>query len=150
VGYDFGVGREAPTFTLSAVDGSEIRLNQYRGDWFPVLVFIQTQAPGAAETLQQLSSAADSLWGLRGQLVGICDAGRDDVKALADGVPGLAFPLLPDDGSVARLYGALRKDGATRPMAFIIDRAGKIVWTGEGEAALRPSDLIAAFRKVVR
>ena len=38
MGYDFGVGREAPTFTLSAVDGSEIRLNQYRGDWFPVLV----------------------------------------------------------------------------------------------------------------
>ncbi len=150
MGYDFGVGREAPTFTLSAVDGSEIRLNQYRGDWFPVLVFIQTQAPGAAQTLQRLSSAADSLWGLRGQLVGICDAGRDDVKALADGVPGLAFPLLPDDGSVAGLYGALRKDGATRPMAFIIDRAGKIVWTGEGEAALGAPDLIAAFRTVVR
>ena len=50
MGYDFGVGREAPTFTLSAVDGSEIRLNQYRGDWFPVLVFIPTQAPGAAES----------------------------------------------------------------------------------------------------
>lgn len=150
MGYDFGVGREAPTFTLSAVDGNEIRLNQYRGDWFPVLVFIQTQAPDAAQTLQRLSSAADSLWGLRGQLVGICDAGRDDVKALADGVPGLAFPLLPDDGSVAQLYGALRKDGATRPMVFIIDRAGKIVWTGEGEAALEAPNLIAAFRRVVR
>jgi peroxiredoxin len=150
VGYDFGVGREAPTFTLSAVDGSEITLNQYRGDWFPVLVFVPTQAPGAAQTLQQLSAAADTLWGLRGQLVGVCDAGRDAVKALAEGVPGLAFPLLPDDGSLARQYGALRKDGTVRPMAFIIDRAGKIVWTGEGEAALEAPPLIAAFRKVVR
>jgi peroxiredoxin len=150
VGYDFGVGREAPTFTLSAVDGSEITLNQYRGDWFPVLVFLPTQAPGAARALQQLSAAADTLWGLRGQLVGVCDAGRDAVKALADGVPGLAFPLLPDDGSVARQYGALRKDGVVRPMAFIIDRAGKIVWTGEGEAALEVPQLIAAFRQVVR
>jgi peroxiredoxin len=150
VGYDFGVGREAPTFTLSAVDGSEITLNQYRGDWFPVLVFVPTQAPGAAQTLQQLSAAADTLWGLRGQLVGVCDAGRDAVKALAEGVPGLAFPLLPDDGSLARQYGALRKDGTVRPMAFIIDRAGKIVWTGEGEAALEAPRLIAAFRKVVR
>ncbi len=150
MGYDFGVGREAPTFTLSAVDGSEITLNQYRGDWFPVLVFLPTQAPGAAQALQQLSAAADTLWGLRGQLVGVCDAGRDAVKALADGVPGLAFPLLPDDGSVARQYGALRKDGAVRPMAFIIDRAGKIVWTGEGEAALEVPQLIAAFRQVVR
>ena len=150
MGYDFGVGREAPTFTLSAVDGSEINLNQYRGDWFPVLVFIPTQAPGAGETLEQLSKAADTLWGLRGQLVGICDAGRDECVAIAGQVPSLAFPLLPDDGSVAQLYGALRKDGSVRPMAFIIDRAGKIVWTGEGEAALKAPKLLAAFRQVVR
>jgi peroxiredoxin len=150
VGYDFGVGREAPTFALSAIDGSEITLNQYRGDWFPVLVFLPTQAPGAAQTLQQLSAAADTLWGLRGQLVGVCDAGREAVRALAAGVPGLAFPLVPDDGGVARQYGALREDGAVRPMAFIIDRAGKIVWTGEGEAALAAPRLIAAFRQVVR
>jgi peroxiredoxin len=150
VGYDFGVGREAPTFTLSAVDGSEIRLNQYRGDWFPVLIFIPTRAPGAAQTLEQLSGAADTLWGLRGQLVGICDAGRDECTALAQGVPGLAFPLLSDDGAVAQLYGALRSDGTARPMAFIIDRAGKIVWTGDGEAALKAPKLLAAFRQVVR
>ncbi len=150
MGYDFGVGREAPTFTLSAVDGSEIRLNQYRGDWFPVLVFVPIKTPGAAEVLEQLSKAADTLWGLRGQLVGVCDAGRDVVKALADGVSGMAFPLLPDGGSVALQYGALRKDRTVRPMAFIIDRAGKIVWTGEGEAALKAPKLIAAFRDVVR
>ena len=150
MGYDFGVGREAPTFTLSAVDGSEIKLNQYRGDWFPILVFVPTQSPGAAELLEQLSKAAASLWGERGQLVGICDAGRDDVGALADKVPELAFPLLSDDGAVARMYGALRKDGAARPMAFIIDRAGKIVWTGDGAAALTAPALLAAFRQVVR
>jgi peroxiredoxin len=150
VGYDFGVGREAPTFTLSAVDGNEIRLNQYRGDWFPVLVFIPTQSVGADEVLGQLSKAADTLWGLRGQLVGICDAGRDECVSLAAGCPGLAFPLLPDDGSVARMYGALRADGTARPMAFIIDRAGKVVWTGDGAAALTTQTLLAAFRQVVR
>ena len=150
MGYDFGVGREAPTFTLSAVDGSEIRLNQYRGDWFPVLVFIPTQSPGATQALEQLSKAADTLWGLRGQLVAICDAGRDECVSLAAGCPGLAFPLLPDDGSVAQMYGALRPDGTARPMAFIIDRAGKIVWTGDGAAALTAPALVAAFRQVVR
>jgi len=65
-------------------------------------------------------------------------------------VPGLAFPLLTDDGSVAKQYGALRKDGTARPMAFIIDRAGKIVWTGDGATALTAPALLAAFRKVVR
>lgn len=150
MGYDFGVGREAPTFTLSAVDGSEIRLNQYRGDWFTVLAFIPTQTPAAVEALEQLSKAAGALWGLRGQIVGICDASRDACVTLAGQVPGLAFPLLPDDGTVARQYGALRKDGTVRPMVFIVDRAGKIVWTGEGEAALKGPKLLAAFRDVVR
>jgi peroxiredoxin len=150
VGYDSGVGRSAPTFTLTALDGSEIKLNQYRGDWFPVLAFIPTQSPGAAEVLEQLSQAANALWGLRGQLIGICDAGRDDCKVLADRVPGLAFPLLPDDGSVARQYGALRTDGTARPLALIVDRAGKIVWTGDGAAALTAPALLAAFDRVVR
>lgn len=150
MGYNFGVGREAPTFTISAADGSEINLKQYRGDWFAVLVFVPVQAPGAAKALEQLSAAAGTLWGLRGQLVGICDAGRDDLKTLAESVEGLSFPLLPDDGTVAQAYGALKKDGTVRPMAFVVDRAGKIVWIGEGEAALRPAKLVSAFRDVVR
>ena len=150
MGYDSGVGRAGPTFTLTAVDGSEIKLSQYRGDWFPVLAFIPTQSPDAAEVLEQLSQAADTLWGLRGQLIGICDAGRDDCAALAGKVPGLAFPLLPDDGTVAMQYGALRKDGTARPMALIIDRSGKIVWTGDGAAALTAEALLAAFRQIVR
>ena len=48
------------------------------------------------------------------------------------------------------MYGALRADGTARPMAFIIDRAGKIVWTGDGAAALTTQSLLAAFRQVVR
>jgi hypothetical protein len=35
-------------------------------------------------------------------------------------------------------------------MALIVDRAGKIVWTGDGAAALTAPALLAAFRKVVR
>jgi len=150
VGYNFGVGREAPTFTISAVDGSEINLKQYRGDWFAVLVFVPAQAAEASAALAQLSAAADTLWGLRGQLLGICDAGRDEAAKLAAEVEGLAFPLLPDDGRVARAYGALKSSGAVRPMTFIVDRAGKIVWTGEGAAALEPATLVAAFREVAR
>ena len=150
MGYNFGVGREAPTFTINAVDGSEINLKQYRGDWFAVLAFVPTQAAETAAALAQLSAAADTLWGLRGQLLGICDGGSDAVKTLAADVEGLSFPLLPDDGRVAQAYGALKKSGEVRPMAFIVDRAGKIVWTGEGASALEPPTLVAAFRQVAR
>ena len=150
MGYNFGVGREAPTFTISAVDGNEINLRQYRGDWFAVLTFVPTQAAGTVAALAQLSAAADTLWGLRGQLLGICDAGRDEVKKLAEDVEGLSFPLLPDDGRVAQSYGALKKSGEVRPMTFIVDRAGKIVWMAEGDAALKPASLMTAFREVAR
>lgn len=149
MGYDFGVGREAPTFALNAVDGSEIRLDQYRGDWFPVLAFVPRGA-AAARQFKHLSGVADELWGLRGQLVGFCDAGRDECEAFAAQVPDLNFPLLPDGGEVARQYGAARDGGRFRPMVFIIDRAGKIVWTGEGEKALQGETLVEAFREVVR
>ena len=150
MGYKFGVGREAPVFIASAVDGSEINLKQYRGDWFAVLVFLPTQAASAETALAQLSGAADSLWGMRGQLLGICDASRDECTTLAGDVAGLAFPLLPDDGTIAQAYGALKSDGEVRPMAFIVDRAGKIVWMAEGDGSLRPAALMAAFRDVAR
>jgi peroxiredoxin len=148
VGFNFGVGREAPTFTLIATDGNEIALEQYRRDWLPVVVFVP--AASAGEVLASLTAAADTLWGLRGQLVSICDAGPDEVSALASRLPGLSFPLLADDGAVARAYGALRPDGELREMAFIVDRAGKIVWSAEGPDALEPVTLLTAFRQVVR
>ena len=150
MGYKFGVGREAPAFIASAVDGSEINLKQYRGDWYAVLVFLPTQAATAETALAQLSGAADNLWGMRGQLLGICDASREECTSLAGKVADLAFPLLPDDGTIAQAYGALKADGEVRPMAFIVDRAGKIVWMAEGDGALKPAALMAAFRDVAR
>ena len=150
MGYKSGVGREAPTFIASAVDGSEINLKQYRGDWFAVLVFLPTQAASAETALAQLSAAADNLWGMRGQLLGICDASRDECTTLAGKVAGLAFPLLPDDGTIAQAYGALKADGEVRAMTFIVDRAGKIVWMSEGDVALKPASLMTAFREVAR
>ena len=150
MGYDNGVGRQAPTFTITATDGSEIDLKQYRGDWCPVLVFVPVKAPDAERLLTQLSSSSGTLWGLRGQLLGICDGSPDEVEELAARVQGLSFPLLPDDGRVAAMYGALKKDGAMRTTVIVVDRAGKIVWQADRAEMLRPAAIVAAFREVVR
>ncbi len=149
MGYAFGVGREAPAFVLSAVDGSEINLRQYRGDWFPVLVFMPAATPDVPKKLEALSKAADSLWGLRGQVLVISDAGRDELKKW-DAEAAVAVPLLPDDGTVARAYGACPAGGALEPRAVIVDRAGKIVWMAEGDEAFKPAAITAAFRNVAR
>lgn len=150
MGYNSGVGREAPTFSLRAADGSEVSLEQYRGDWFPVLVFVPSADADAGARLTLLSAAADTIWGMRGQVLGVCDAGVDELRELARSLDVLSFPLLADDGEVARAYGALKPGGGLRPMAFVIDRAGKIVWSGEGARALDPDAVLDAFRRVVR
>jgi peroxiredoxin len=149
VGYASGVGREAPTFILTAADGNEIDLEQYRGDWFPILVFVPSVSDQAAGELARLSGAAQQLWGLRGQVIVICQR-HGDVTAIAPTASEFSFPLLLDDGTIAASYGLRRANSEPQAMAFIVDRSGKIVWTGEGAEALDPAALTAAFREVVR
>jgi len=150
VGYAFGVGREAPSFVLTAIDGNEINLRQYRGDWFAVLVFMPVATPDAPKKLEALSKAAGSLWGMRGQVVVLSDAGRDELTKWDEDAGGVGVPLISDDGAVATAYGARPRDGALEPRTVIVDRAGKIVWMAEGDEAFQPAAITAAFRDVAR
>jgi len=97
-----------------------------------------------------LSEAADQLWGLRGQLVAIHGTDRDDDMHDPQSASEPPFPLLADDGSVAAAYDVRMDGGEPRPTTFIIDRAGKIVWTNEGAAALDPAAIVGALREVAR
>lgn len=148
----FGVGRQAPAFTLPAAGDGEISLAAYRGDWFPVIVFFRHDDPAAAAALATLSGAADRLWGVRGQLLGVADADTSALQRLASGAGGLAFPLLADeDGAVARAYGSWDEaEARVVPTAWIVDRAGKLVWSAGCEAIPAPRELMDAFRDVVR
>ena len=154
MGYIFGVGREAPLFSLSAHDGTVVSLSHYRGDWYPVIVFFRPEAAGIDDYLRALNAAAGSLWGVRGQVMAIAVASEEELRQLAGRVGTIAIPLLADaDGAVARLYGAWDKDqGDCTPLAYIADRAHKIVWAENGDAALPPSvsELENAFRGFVK
>jgi len=151
VGNTFGVGREAPRFELTAHDGSQVSLAQYRGDWFPVIVFLAADAAPAA--VSALSGVADQLWGQRGQLVGIVHGDVDATRVLAAQAERAEFPLLADpEAAVARSFGVYDAGAArVRSCAVIVDRAGKIVWTADaGTAAVKPAALVAALRTVAR
>lgn len=152
MGYTFGVGREAPGFSLEDQDGNAITLRQYRGDWMPVIAFFPNGAPETAKQIGALSAAAGQLWGMRGQLVGIVAAGAEAVTKLAAKAGGTAFPLIADpDATVARAYGAWSAAKKTVvPLVCIVDKSGKIVWAGEGAAALKPATLLEAFKLSAR
>jgi peroxiredoxin len=153
VGYNFGVGREAPRFDLVAHDGSRVTLTQYRGDWFPILVFLNSDPTVGGRAVAALSASAGQLWGLRGQLVGIVQGDEQAARAVADKADRTEFPLLADpEAAVARSFGAYDAGAArVRSYAAIVDRSGKIVWTADaGTAAVKPAALVAALRTVAR
>ena len=150
MGYNFGVGREAPLFTLPAHDGSQVTLKQYRGDSLAALVFVD--AAGCASRVADFNPSADQLWGFRCQLVGVVHAPLDALEsAAAEAAP--AFPLVADeDGAVARAYSAwdAARD-ATRDYVALVDRSGKIVWTADGTASpVKAADLLAGLKTVAR
>lgn len=153
MGYNFGVGREAPQFTLISHDGDLVTLRQYRGDWFPVIVFLPTDPVLAGDTVSAFSAAAGELWGCRAQVLCVVNNDRDGVAALAAGSRKADVPLLADeDGSVARAYGAWDdKRGAVRTGVFIADRSGKLVWAaGGGDEPVKPAEVLAGLRSVAR
>jgi peroxiredoxin len=151
VGYTFGVGREAPKFDLAAHDGSRVSLAQFRGDWFPVVVFFGADAAAAEAATTGLNGIAEQLWGLRGQAVGIVHGDDAAARLVAEQAGHADFPLLADpDAAVARAFGACDATGVVRPHVVIVDRAGKIAWSADGAEALRPAALLAALRSAVR
>ena len=81
MGYIFGVGREAPLFSLSAHDGTVVSLSHYRGDWYPVIVFFHPEAAGIEDYLRALNAAAAGLWGVRGQVMAIAVATEEELRA---------------------------------------------------------------------
>ena len=159
MGYNFGVGREAPQFDLTAHDGSRVTLKQYRGDWFAVVCFLGADPAAAAAAVTGLSAVADELWGLRGQLVGIVAGDAQLLKSVAAEAGRADFPLLADSGNaVARAYGAYDAVAArVRPYVVIVDRSGKIVWTADGadaggvaEPAVAPATIVAGLKDIAR
>lgn len=150
MGYAFGVGRKAPAFVLRDREDTEVSLARYRGDWLVVLVFVPGPASAASLRLAPLAAAANQLWGLRAQLIGIYEATASPTEPTAQLRQEPPFPLLGDDGAVSAAYSVRRIRGELRPTAFIIDRAGKIVWMEEGDEALDAATITAALREVAR
>ena len=152
MGHVFGVGRAAPGFSLVSSDGSTVALKSFRGDWLPIVVFLAADSPDAAARLTALSAAADRFWGLRGQVLVLCDAGVVRLRKLAEEIPTLAFPLLADEqSSTAKAYGAFDVSrGVVSPVTYVVDRSGKIVWIAERDQAYDPGKLLEALLTAVR
>jgi len=130
-------GQTAPAFTLSADDGTKIRLADLAGSPVVLYFYPKDDTPGCTKEACAFRDLKGELQKLGAKVFGVS---TDDVASHAKfrDKYGLNFPLLADtDHSVAEKYGAWReknmygkKSMGVQRSTYLIDRDGKVaqVW----------------------
>jgi len=136
------IGDPAPDFSLPAVSGGRISLDQYRGKKNVVLSFVPAawtpvcsdQWPGY-NIVKDIFNKNDTI------LLGITVDNIPTLFAWTNQMGALWFPVLSDfwpHGAVADRYGVLRSDGISERALFVIDKKGIIQYIGVGNINKRP------------
>jgi peroxiredoxin len=123
------IGAAAPDFALKDAFGKEFKLSEFK-DKVVVLEWLNQDCPVSRGAHQKkVMQETYKKYATKGVVwLGMCSTAgekpdRDRVYAAAQ---GLAYPILHDaDGKVGRAYQA-----KTTPHMFIIDKAGKLAYTG--------------------
>lgn len=128
---------KAPAFTLTAHDGSKVKLSDMKGSLVVLYFYPADDTPGCTREACAFRDRSGELKKLGAKLIGISP---DDVASHVKFVKkfNLNFPLLADpDHAVAEKYGAWReknmygkkKMGIARS-TFLIDAEGKVakIW----------------------
>lgn len=123
------LGEAAPDFTLKDAYGKEFKLSEFK-DKIVVLEWLNQDCPVSKGTHQKkVMQDTYKKYAEKGVIwLGVCSTAgekpdRDRVYAAAQ---GLAYPILHDtDGKVGHAFQA-----KTTPHMFVIDKAGKLAYTG--------------------
>jgi len=149
-------GVTAPDFTLGAVDGSSVRLSQFRGKYV-VLEWFNSECPfvqkhynsGNMQRLQSTFTSKGIVWlainSTNPQHSNYRDAKRSR-QIMSDWKATPSSLLLDPDGKVGRAYGA-----RTTPHMYIVDPAGKLVYMGgiDDKPSFNARDIAGAKNYVV-
>jgi len=130
-GQDVGLplGTAAPAVTLADLDGKAVDLGQYLGKQPVLLEFWATWCP-LCKALEPSLKAAHAKYGTKVKFVavgvGVNETPASIKRHLAN--HPLPFPVLYDaNGAAVRAYQA-----PTTSYIVVVDRAGKVVYTGAG------------------
>jgi peroxiredoxin Q/BCP len=126
-------GAKAPAFSLTADDGSKVRLADLKG--LPVVLYFypKDDTPGCTKEACAFRDAEGELQRLGARVLGVSPDSVESHAKFRDKF-GLNFPLLADpDHAVAEKYGAWReknmygkKSMGVQRSTFLIDSAGKV------------------------
>jgi cytochrome c biogenesis protein CcmG/thiol:disulfide interchange protein DsbE len=132
------VGKKAPAFTLTDLNGKKVSLSSYKGKavqvnfWATWCAPCKIETPWLIELQKQYSPQGFEILG-----VSFDDLDKDDQKKLAADIADISkgaqqlhipYPVLIDGDSISKPYG----DVEVFPTSFFIDRSGTIVGYSAG------------------
>ena len=136
------VGDSAPDFSLPAVSGGRISLDQYRGKKNVVLSFVPAAwTPVCSDQWPGYNIVKDIFDTNDATLLGITVDNIPTLFAWTNQMGTLWFPVLSDfwpHGAVADRFGVLRSDGVSERALFLIDKKGVIQYIGVNDINKRP------------
>ena len=126
-------GQRAPAFTLTADDGSKVRLSEQKGSPVVLYFYPKDDTPGCTKQACAFRDAKTKLKKLGAKVFGVSPDDVDSHVKFRDKF-SLNFPLLADPGhKIAEKYGAWReknmygkKKMGIQRSTFLIDADGKI------------------------
>jgi arsenate reductase-like glutaredoxin family protein len=80
---------------------------------------------------------------MKAQVLGLSVDSADCLKAWAESLGGISYPLLSDffpHGQVSQLYGVLRREGYSERSIFIMDTSGVVRYVDVHDIADRPDN----------
>ena len=81
--------------------------------------------------------------GVQTQVLGLSVDSTDCLRAWAESLGGITYPLLSDfypHGAVAELYGVLRSVGSSERAIFVIDKAGVVRYVDVHDIGKQPDN----------
>jgi thioredoxin-dependent peroxiredoxin len=139
-------GHAAPDVTLTLHDGKTVKLAELRGEQVLVYFYPKDDTPGCTLEAKGLRDHYAALGSAGVKVFGVSLQDAESHKAFIDKY-GLPFPLVVDDGTVARAFGVPVKGEYAARQSFLIGRDGKVarIWrevSPEGHA----EEVLAAAR----
>ena len=141
-------GDQAPDFELTAIDGTRVKLSDFRGRKNVVISFIPAAwTPVCSDQWPGYNLAKPIFEAHQAILLGISVDNRATLFSWTRQMGDLWFPVLSDfwpHGAVADKFGVLRSDGVADRTLIFIDKKGVITYIYVSDINKRPPlELIA-------
>lgn len=122
------IGSMVPDFTLKTGDGKEINLKTYRGESVTVLAFLSKSCPISRAWHKEIASIAAEYDKKGVKFLGLMSNVTEKTPEVTTYLvgEGITFPILDDPGNIV----ADRLDAIGTPHMYIIDKNGKVVYSG--------------------